>query len=250
LRYNEIDLLLVSVTLRIILVTMEDMMIRSTTPFWIITMLILLILSACGGVEAAPTLNPDAVYTAAVQTAFAIISQTAAAVTDTPTITITPGPSPTLGPSKTPLITDTPPGGSPVATNTPLTNNTPLPATQQSCDNAAYVKDITIPDFSEIAPGAQFVKTWRVKNSGMCIWTTSYRLVFGYGGDGTNWKTSQPAYLTTAVNPGEEIDVSMTLTAPVNIGQYGGHFTMQNNNGYNFGTDLTIIIKVSGTPTP
>ena len=228
---------------------MEDMM-RLTKTFWMFPMLILIILSACGGAETTPTLNPDAVYTAAVQTAFAIVSQTAAAVTDTPTVTLTPGPSPTLGPSKTPLITDTPPGGTPLPTNTPLINNTPLPATQQSCDNAAYVDDVTIPDFSEIAPGAQFVKTWRVKNNGTCIWTTGYRLVFGYGGDGTDWKTSQPAYLTREVIPGEEIDVSMTLSAPVNTGQYGAHFNMQSNNGYNFGTDLTIIIKVSGTPTP
>jgi hypothetical protein len=227
---------------------MEDMM-RLMKPFWIFSMLILLILSACGGAEATLTLSPDVVYTAAVQTAFAIISQTAAAVTDTPTIMITPGPSPTLGPSKTPLITDTPPGGTPLATNTPLTNNTPLPATQQSCDNASLITE-TIPDSSEIAPGAQFVKTWTIKNTGPCIWNTNYRLAYGWGGEGTDWKTAAPAYLTKAINPGEEIDVSMTLSAPVNTGQYGAHFKMQNDKGYYFGTDLTIIIKVSGTPTP
>ena len=219
-------------------------------PFWVFSMLVLLILSACGGGQVTPTQNPDAVYTAAVQTAFAIISQTAAAVTDTPTVTLTPGASPTSGPSKTPLITDTPPGGTPAATNTPFAINTPVSPTQQSCDNAAYVDDITIPDFAEIAPGAQFVKTWRIKNNGTCIWNTNYRLVFGYGGDGTDWKKVPPAYLTKVVNPGEEIDVSMTLSAPVNTGQYGAHFRMQNDKGYNFGTDLTIIIKVSGTPTP
>jgi len=241
--------MLVSLTLRNILITMEDMMMRLTKPFWIFSMLILLILSACGGGEATPTLSPDAVYTAAVQTAFAIISQTVAAVTDTPMITITPGPSPTLGPSKTPLITDTPPGGTPLATNTPFTINTPLLATQQSWDNASLITE-TIPDFSEIAPGAQFVKTWKIKNTGPSIWNTNYRLAYGWGGEGTDWKTAPPAYLTKAVNPGEEIDVSMTLSAPVNTGQYGAHFKMQNDKGYYFGTDLTIIIKVSGTPTP
>jgi hypothetical protein len=230
-------------------VEMEDRMMRLTKPFWIFPILVLLILSACGGAEAAPTQNPDAVYTAAVETAFAIVSKTAAAVTDTPTVTLTPGESPTLGPSKTPLITDTPPGGTPAATNTPFTTNTPLPSTQQSCDNAALITE-TIPDFSEIAPGAQFVKTWRIKNNGPCIWNTNYRLAFGWGGDGTDWKTTPPALLTRVVNPGEEIDVSVTLSAPVNTGQYGAHFRMQNDEGFNFGTDLTIIIKVSGTPTP
>lgn len=222
---------------------------RLMKPFWIFSMLILLILSACGGAETTPTLSPDAVYTAAVQTAFAIISQTAAAVTDTPTIMITPGPSPTLGPSITPLITDTPPGGTPVATNTPFSINTPLPATQQSCDNASLITE-TIPDFSEIAPGAQFVKTWKIKNTGPCIWNTNYRLAYGWGGEGTDWKATQPAYLTRVVNPGEEIEVSVTLTAPVNTGQFGALFRMQNDKGYYFGISLTLIIKVSGTPTP
>ena len=207
-------------------------MIRLTKPFWIFSMLALLILSACGG-KATPTLNPDAVYTAAVETAFAIVSKTAAAVTDTPPVTLTPAASPTSGPTDTPLIV-----------------NTPLPPTQPSCENASFVADVSIPDFSEIAPGAQFVKTWKIKNTGTCIWNTNYRLAFGWGGEGTNWKTTQPATLTKAVNPGEEIEVSVTLTAPVNTGQYAARFRMQNDKSYYFGTDLTVIIKVSGTPAP
>jgi hypothetical protein len=230
-------------------VEMEDLMIRLTKPFWIFSMLVLLILSACGGAEATPTQNPDAVYTAAVETAFAIVSKTAAAVANTPTVTPIPGASPTLGPSNTPLITDTPPGGTTLATNTPFTINTPLPPTQQSCDNAALIAE-TIPDNSEIAPGAQFVKTWTIKNTGPCTWNTNYRLAYGWGGEGTDWKTTQPAYLPRVVNPGEEVDVSVTLSAPANTGQYGAHFRMQDDSGYYFGTDLIIIIKVSGTPTP
>ncbi len=219
---------------------------RLTKPFWIFPMLILLMLSACGG-KATPTISPDAVYTAAVETAFAIISQTAAAMTKTPTATLIPEAISTLGATKTPLITDTPPGG---ITATPFSIDTPLPTDQQSCDNSAYIDDKTIPDYSEIAPGAQFVKTWRIKNNGACIWNSNYRLAFGFGGEGTNWKTTPPAYLTRAVNPGEEIDVSVTLTAPVNSGQFGAHFRMQNDKGYYFGTYLTLIIKVSGTPAP
>jgi hypothetical protein len=214
---------------------------RTTKLLWIFPVLILFVLSACGGAKATPTpLNPDAVYTAAFRTAYAAISQTAAAaVTEPPTFTPPPSETPTLGPSKTPLITDT-----------PLVANTPTPTKQQPCDDASFVADKTIPDFSEIAPGVQFVKTWTIKNTGICAWTTRYRLAFSYGGDKTTWKTVQPAYLTREVNPGEEVDVSVTLTAPVASGQYGAHFKMQNNNGYNFGVDLTIIINISGTPTP
>lgn len=221
-------------------------MMRLIKPFWMFYIPFLLILSACGG-KATPTLDPDAVYTAAVETAFAIVSKTAAAVTDTPTVTPTPATSPTLGPTNTQLITDTPAGG---MTATPFSIGTPLPTDQQSFDNSSFVADVTIPDLSEIAPGAQFVKTWKIKNNGPSIWSTNYRLAFGYGGDGTNWNTVPPAYLTRAVNPGEEIEVSVILTAPVNTGQYGAHFRVQNDKGYYFGTFLTLIIKVSGTPTP
>lgn len=222
---------------------------RILNPRWIIHIPLILMLSACGGAKATQTpVNSNAIYTAAVQTAFAIISQTAAVVTPTPTITPLPSESPTIGPSKTPLITDTP--GTPLPTNTPLVIGTQLPTSAQSCDNAAWISDITIPDFSEMAPGAQFVKTWKVKNNGTCAWTTSYRLVFGWGGEGTNWNTAPPVYMTRVIDPGEEVDISVTLTAPLAAGQYGAHFRMQNNNGFNFGIDLTIIIKISATPTP
>jgi hypothetical protein len=213
---------------------------RLAKLFWIFPVLILLLLSACGGAKAAPTPDMGAIYTAAIQTAFALITQTAAAAaTDTPTLAPVPSETPTLGPTRTPLITDT-----------PAVTDTPVPVTQQACNNSAFVTDKTVPDFSEIAPGVQFVKIWTIKNTGSCAWTTAYRLVFGYGGDGTNWKTVLPAYLTKTVNPGEEVDVSMTLTAPLAAGQFGAHFTMQNNNGFNFGEDLIIIIKISATPTP
>lgn len=36
--------------------------------------------------------------------------------------------------------------------------------------DARYVRDITYPDGSEVAPGEEFVKTWRVANSGVMPW--------------------------------------------------------------------------------
>lgn len=43
--------------------------------------------------------------------------------------------------------------------------------------NAAYVKDITYPDGSQVPPGSQFVKTWRVSNSGVMPWNEKVRFV-------------------------------------------------------------------------
>lgn len=36
--------------------------------------------------------------------------------------------------------------------------------------DARYVKDITYPDGSEVAPGSEFIKTWRVANTGVWTW--------------------------------------------------------------------------------
>ena len=32
-----------------------------------------------------------------------------------------------------------------------------------------------------MAPGVQFTKTWRLKNVGACVWTTSYRIALFRG---------------------------------------------------------------------
>ncbi len=46
------------------------------------------------------------------------------------------------------------------------------------CNSAGFVKDVSVPDGTEIAAGAKFTKTWRLVNSGTCTWTTAYDLVF------------------------------------------------------------------------
>ena len=58
----------------------------------------------------------------------------------------------------------------------------------RACDQAAFIRDVTVPDGSPFAPGETFTKTWRLQNTGTCTWTTSnYTLVyvadndFGYG---------------------------------------------------------------------
>src|SRR4030042_441614 len=53
----------------------------------------------------------------------------------------------------------------------------PVPTTS-GADRAIYVADVTIPDGTVIAPGAAFVKTWKLQNAGTTTWTTSYSLVF------------------------------------------------------------------------
>ena len=58
------------------------------------------------------------------------------------------------------------------------------------------------------------VKTWTVKNLGPCTWNQDYLLIFGWGGQGTDWNTTKPVNLSKLVLPGETIDISVSLKAP------------------------------------
>lgn len=111
--------------------------------------------------------------------------------------------------------------------------------------SAAFVADVTIPDGSDIAAGSQFVKTWRIKNSGTCGWGSATTAVFVEGHQlGGPSNVSIPP---TAA--GGTRDVSITLTAPANPGAYKGKWQVRGSGGAVL-TGLTVSIVISATPTP
>ncbi len=214
-----------------------------------------LVLTACAGAATpppAPTVDVSLLATQIMQTAYAQFTQTALAAPLTPTDTPTPTETNTPRPTNTPLITDTPLGGVPSPTPWPTLSGGGT-GNGETYDDAVYVDDVTIPDGSEISPGATFVKTWRVRNTGISTWTPNYAVIYGWSSD--NWKSIKnhppaPAPIGKSVAPGEEVDVSITIKAPVESGYYQAVFRLRNDRGYPFGQWLTVIIKVTGTPVP
>jgi hypothetical protein len=204
-----------------------------------------LLFSACK--PGTPTQDPAVIKTQAAQTVESVLSMTAMAVTPSSTATptntlaattelqITETPRPT----NTPLITDTP-----AVTNTPFINPTPAFTLPYSCDQFTFIDDITIPDGATVQPGATFVKTWRIQNSGSCVWTTGYQLVFGYGGEGTNWSKIAPVNFPNDVAQGGLMDISVTLTAPTIAGTYNAFFRPRNDKGTTFGEFIWLYITV------
>ncbi|MEW6093292.1 MAG: NBR1-Ig-like domain-containing protein, partial [Chloroflexota bacterium] len=187
---------------------------RSYKLFWALPALLLLVLSACNLNEA--NTSPEDFYTQAAETMNAAQSETALAAQLTPSATPTLAATPTQqGPTNTPLITNTfTPGG---VTNTPIPLQSPQATQGNACDNAQFIDDVTYPDYSEVPAGTTFVKTWRFKNLGPCTWTTDYRIIFSYVSDtGKNgiFTPPAPAYFPETVEPGDEVDLSITLTAP------------------------------------
>lgn len=194
-----------------------------------------LIVTACvsstpGGTP--PTDSPDAASTNIAQTLVAQMTQIAGEASPTPTLVATqPETVPTLTPL--PTFTQVLPA-TPAPTWTPLPTFTPIPATPTPlpCNLAQFVSDVTIPDGTSFNPGAVFVKTWRLKNIGSCIWTTDYDLFF-VNGDKMNGSTLVD--LPKKVNPGETVDVSVELTAPSTAGAYLGNWQLRTGNGQTFG---------------
>jgi hypothetical protein len=117
------------------------------------------------------------------------------------------------------------------ATSTPVRpTNTAVPITY--CDWAAFVKDVTIPDGTSLAPGEVFTKTWRLQNRGTCTWTPDYDVVFYSGAQMSGVEMQVPGY----VAPGQSVDIAVTFTAPSAPGHYVGYWILRNASGKLFGT--------------
>jgi hypothetical protein len=146
----------------------------------------------------------------------------------------------------TPTVTGTPPTPTPTNTPGPVTVTVPPSA----CDRAQFVKDVTIPDGTVMAPGSTFTKTWRLKNVGTCAWSTSYQLVY-FSGEQMGAATSAAFPQNVAV--GQTVDVSINMTAPSAAGSYRGFWMFKNANGALFGIGPQankpwwVDIKVSGS---
>lgn len=107
-------------------------------------------------------------------------------------------------------------------------------------DNADFVADITIPAGTEVWPGSQFVKVWRVKNSGFRPWAVGCRVVFADGQPMSD-TLSHPIPLA---RPGEEVEISIPLTAPVEAGTHSANWVLQDGQGDVFGDVLPVSIVV------
>lgn len=98
-------------------------------------------------------------------------------------------------------------------------------------DNANFIADVNIPDDTILAPNENFVKTWRLKNIGGCAWDLGYQVVFAEG-DQMGGEASPIA--NRLVQPEEEIEVSVELTAPAEAGTYRGFWQLQSSDGTPF----------------
>ena len=158
-----------------------------------------------------------------------------------PEATPTPSASPSVNPDETSNSTLTPTIGASSTAPRPVVTVGPL------CDDARFDSDVTIPDGTEIDPGVAFKKTWGIRNTGTCNWTTAYTLVFA-GGDAMAGVTTP---IPNAVDPGNVTEVSLDLVAPAIAGTYIGNWQLKNAGGFFFGSALSvqIVVPTIGAPS-
>merc|ERR1719284_421939 len=90
---------------------------------------------------------------------------------------------------------------------------------------ARFVRDVSIFDGTQMAPGTSFTKIWRIKNIGEMPWPAGARMLF-VGGDQMSADMSVPVTHVGPVMPGEEVDVAVEMVAPTELGRYLGNWRL------------------------
>jgi hypothetical protein len=199
--------------------------------FSIFAIITTLILAACA--PATPIVStPDvlAIRTSAAYTVVAEFTLTAAAISPTP-----------LPPTETP--TPEPP----TATATEAFTNDPTQAALGTpailADDYSFdplTVDVTILDGTAMTPGQEFVKTWKIKNTGTKAWGDGYSLIYAGYAD----KMSGVPVPIGLVEVGQEVEVSVNFKAPDKVGEYTSAWQMANANGIPFGKAIFVKIIV------
>ncbi|MBS1249125.1 MAG: hypothetical protein MAG431_00698 [Chloroflexi bacterium] len=210
--------------------------------------LLTIVLASCNmpGVQKTATQSPEQLQTFVAQTVTAHAAQSGQ--DPSPSHTPEPGTGDST-PSETPTATFT---NTPLPTNTtaPTATKTPIP-----CNQAKFVEDVTIPDGTDFNPGDSFVKTWRLRNTGSCDWSSGYDIVFS---SGDAMAAPSAVQLTTdIIPPGGTVDVSVTLTAPDDPGTYRGNWKLRDAANQVFGIQSTDefwveidVLAPTDTPEP
>jgi hypothetical protein len=209
------------------------------TQISLVSLIGILMMTGCQRNE--PTVSADIVLTSIAQTVAAALK-----TEDQVVATMTPRPSPTLSP--TPTLSQSPSPEPEMTLDSSKQNGNPLDA--ETCDNATFISDVTIPDGTQMAPGTVFTKTWRIQNSGTCTWTSEYMVAFSRGA--IMEAAPHKSLAVDTLLPGGTVDISIEMIAPDATGQRIGYWRMQNAKGDFFGDTFFVdvyVTKAPATPT-
>lgn len=120
--------------------------------------------------------------------------------------------------------------------------STPQAAQIKNCTNdLVFLDDLTLPDGTQVDPGTELEKEWKVKNSGTCNWNEDYSVRFV---SGSELGAVSPQTLVPARN-GAEAVIRITITAPAEPGRYSSTWRAYGGDGQPFGEWFSVEIVVT-----
>jgi hypothetical protein len=138
------------------------------------------------------------------------------------------------------MVTDTGLPFGPLLTVSIILPGTNATATSVGCYDATLVSDVSIPSGTRLDPGEIFTKTWQIKNSGTCDWTSDFKIAY-VGGDLFGSDTTK---IRQRVPAGSTANISLDMVAPGSSDTYPSSWQMMNDSGSLFGQVFTFEIVV------
>lgn len=198
---------------------------NSRAPGFIVALALLV--AGCG----APSQSESGISTAVAQTVVArdSLTEVARVPTNTPAAGAQATPSPAITLTAAPTLVSAP--------------------ADPNCVGASLVAE-NPPDGTIVQPGEYFWKTWTIRNTGTCAWSTAYQLVYK-SGDLMGGLISYP--LPDDVLPGEQKDISIYLQAPPSEGTFTGYWQLKSPWEASFGVGpysqpMYVQVVVSNKP--
>nr|VWO94379.1 N/A [Ganoderma boninense] len=106
---------------------------------------------------------------------------------------------------------------------------------------AAFVSDNNIPVGQIFPPGAEFVKSWRMRNDGTVDWPETTELVFVAGDRMAPYNGALPRVKVGSVKAGDEVElVSGEMKAPEVSGKYVSSWRLSDGKGNLFGHSVWV----------
>jgi hypothetical protein len=110
-----------------------------------------------------------------------------------------------------------------------------------SLPSMTVIADVTIGDGESVATNTTFLKSWRVKNSGLERWPPGCHLRFC---SGDNLSTVERK-MVEALDPGQVVDIHVEMRSPSSVGTYVSLWRMCLPTGTFFGDAINIHVLVA-----
>lgn len=109
---------------------------------------------------------------------------------------------------------------------------------------AGFVADVTVPDNTRFEKAEQFTKTWRMRNSGSVDWPADTVLLFSSGTQMTDVDEVEVGIVAV----GEDVDISVDMTAPDEDGTFKGTWQLSTDGNEISNGSMYVVILVGEPP--